>query len=212
MNGNPSPAAHLYFDMTITYYDENAGHFCESTFSLDLGGIRGRFLAHMPAGGKVLDAGCGSARDALAFKQAGYTVTAFDACSPMVEIASKNLGQPVLHMRFEDVHFREEFDGIWACASLLHVAKDSLPHVLALLRNALKPGGALYVSFKYGVQDRIKSDGRYFVDLNEPGLNALLAQCSGLTLQEEWVTRDHRPARASEEWLNAILIKGADAK
>lgn len=193
--------------MTIKYYDTNADSFCESTFHLDLGEIRKRFLSHVPAGGKILDAGCGSARDALAFKQASYTVTAFDACLPMVQIASENLGQPVLHMRFEDVRFQEAFDGIWACASLLHVAKDSLQQVLTQLKAALKPGGALYVSFKYGDKERIKNDGRYFVDLNESAFHALLAQCPGLTIEEEWVTRDNRPERASENWLNVILIK-----
>lgn len=41
--------------------------------------LRERFLAHIPAGGYIVDAGCGSGRDAKAFIARGYQFTAFDA-------------------------------------------------------------------------------------------------------------------------------------
>ena len=44
---------------------------------------------------------------------------------------------------FEDVAWQDRFDGIWACASLLHVAPADLPDALRRLQRALRPGGVL---------------------------------------------------------------------
>ena len=191
--------------MSIEYYDKNAEKFTQETFGLDLSDIHSSFLKHVPTGGRILDAGCGSGRDSVAFKAAGYEVVAFDASPEMVKIASKNLGQEILNLSFEDIAFREDFDGIWACASLLHVKADDLVMVMSKLRVALKPGGVLYVSFKLGSGSRVKDDGRYFVDLNFDGLASLVEEVPGLTAKEQWETTDHRPGRESEQWVNALL-------
>ena len=192
---------------TIEYYSRAAAEFSRSTLNLDLSHIYKRFLNHVPHGGKILDAGCGSGRDALAFKQMGYEVTAFDASLPMAEIASQNLGQRVHVLRFEDLSFDDAFDGIWACASLLHVSKPDLPNVLNRLGNALHQGGVLYVSFKLGNTERIDANGRYFLDLNQRDLQKTLSGCPGLSLTEDWITTDCRPGRTEEYWLNAIIRK-----
>lgn len=93
------------------------------TGALNMSALHDRFLRHVPPGCRILDAGCGVGRDALAFAGPGYAVVAFDASAEMVRLTRERVaGQAeVLHMRFEDVAWREEFDGIWACASLLHV-------------------------------------------------------------------------------------------
>nr|QQZ48807.1 class I SAM-dependent methyltransferase [Phenylobacterium glaciei] len=70
----------------------------------------------------MLDAGCGSGRDALAFRGLGFQVTAFDGSSRMVEMAQAHTGLKVLHMDFSQVAWVAAFDGIWSCASLLHVS------------------------------------------------------------------------------------------
>jgi hypothetical protein len=96
------------------------------------------------------------------------------------------------------------FDGIRACASLLHVPNVELPDVMGRLRAALKPGGILYGSFKYGSGER-EHNGRRFTDLDEPGLAGLLAHVPGLEPVETWTTGDRRPGRESERWLNTLL-------
>lgn len=193
--------------MQENYYEDNAEKFCESTINVDIGQLRERFLKYVQQDGTILDAGCGSGRDSLAFKKQGYTVTAFDASKKMAEIASRTLAQPVLRLTFEEVTFQNEFDGIWACASLLHVPKKNLTDVLCRLGKALAPQGAIYVSFKYGDSERIKDDGRYFVDLDEDALQRILKNCLELQMHEAWITEDHRPERKNEKWLNAILLK-----
>ena len=191
-------------DTTTRYYTENAQAFFADTVAVSMDSLYARFLPHIPPGGYILDAGCGSGRDTLAFLQKGYHVTAFDAAPTLAALAERHTGQPVQVLRFQDLAWRREFDGIWACASLLHVPAADLPEALGRLALALRLGGVLYASFKYGRGER-EHGGRRFTDIDEAGLRALLAQVPGLTELETWVTEDLRPGRAAEPWLNTLL-------
>ncbi|MBV5273652.1 MAG: class I SAM-dependent methyltransferase [Lamprocystis purpurea] len=197
-------------DDTTAYYRANADTFFADTLAVDMAPLYARFLPHLPVGGRILDAGCGSGRDALAFRERGYAVTAFDASAELAALAAAHLGQPVQVLRFQDLERTQAFDGIWACASLLHVPGAELPEVLRRLAMALRPGGVLYASFKYGSGER-EHHGRRFTDLDEAGLATLLTQVQGLTELETWTTGDRRPGRESERWLNALLTTTADA-
>jgi SAM-dependent methyltransferase len=191
--------------MSVDFYDRNADAFFSSTVGLDMGAIRARFLAHLPAGARVLDAGCGSGRDALAFHQAGYAVDAFDASEQLVDLARGYTGLPIKVLKFADLAWDAEFDGIWASASLLHVPRLELPGVFATLVRALRPAGVIYISMKRGRHDR-EVDGRLFVDLVEQELAGLLEGAS-LTIADAWVSQSVRPERAEESWVNAIARK-----
>ena len=96
------------------------------------------FLKLLPKNGKILDAGCGSGRDSLFFKQQGYDVVSFDISKELVDLASRLIGQKVLHMSFGDLDFENEFHGIWASASLLHIPQEEMDDVLEKLSRALK--------------------------------------------------------------------------
>src|ERR1019366_7277192 len=107
--------------------------------------------------------------------------------------------------RFDALDFDNEFDGIWACASLLHIARRDLNSVLARLTKALKPNGVLYLSFKRGDSERMEN-GRFFNDLNETLLAATLANHPELALVQVWITEDVRnDRRGRQDWLNAIV-------
>jgi ubiquinone/menaquinone biosynthesis C-methylase UbiE len=62
------------------------------TAGLDLEPLYQRFLRHVRPGGRILDAGCGPGRDALAFADRGYEVVAFDASEAMVRLARERVG------------------------------------------------------------------------------------------------------------------------
>ena len=188
--------------MSITYYNQNAEAYFAATAHADLEELRSKFLANIPAGGYILDAGCGSGRDALAFHRAGYQVTAFDASQEMCGLARQYTKLPIIQMAFQEMKWRDEFDGIWACATLLHVPRKELPDVCKLLARALRVDGILYASFKHGSGERV-TDGRLFTDLIQPELQLLL-RSTGLTLLECWTNKDVRPGRGNEEWLNAL--------
>jgi len=193
-------------NVNIDYYQQYAATFFADTVDVDMSPLYRRFLAQLPEQARILDAGCGSGRDAKAFAKLGHQVTAFDASPALAALAQRHLGQPVQCTRFQDIACQNEFDGIWACASLLHVPGADLCDVMQRLCRALKPRGLLYASFKYGSGER-EHHGRRFTDLDEPGLEALLRQVPGLEPVDTWTTADLRPARESERWLNTLLRK-----
>ncbi|NIY49682.1 class I SAM-dependent methyltransferase [Cedecea colo] len=191
--------------MTNDYYQQNAQTFFDGTVNVDMSSLYESFTRHLSPGAYVLDAGCGSGRDSKAFHENGYQVEAFDVSSEMVALARKHTGLPVEQMTFSDVTARQKYDGIWCCASLLHVPASDLPAVMQKLAQALKPGGVWYVSFKYGDGEREK-DGRRFTDMNEASFKALLQCVPEIKITELWTTEDNRPGR-DEMWLNAVLNK-----
>lgn len=187
------------------YYTDNAADFFRSTVEVDMAPIYEKFLPLVPRQGHILDAGCGSGRDSRHFLNTGFNVTAFDASGELCKLASAYTGLPVQCLRFEDLDWQEEFDAVWACASLLHVARADLKDALDRLTAAMKPGAVLYASFKYGTTERQKDD-RHFTDLDELGLATVTAENGSLQIIECWVTEDRRPNR-QETWLNALLRK-----
>ncbi len=189
---------------TLNYYNQHAQTFSDSTLNVDMSALYAEFLPLIPKHGHILDAGCGSARDAMYFKQQGFTVSAFDASENIAKLASNYLQQTVDFKAFQQFNCTNMYDGIWCCASLLHVPKVELPQVFLKLQNALKPNGVLYVSFKYGTQERVHN-GREFTDLNEDGLTALITHHTELKILKQWQTVDQRPERESEVWLNALI-------
>jgi hypothetical protein len=115
-------------------------------------------------------------------------------------------------MLFEELSEVERYDGIFACASLLHVPYVQLGDILAKIERALKDNGILYVSFKYGTFEG-ERNGRYFTDMTMERLKDCLkeaAEMNGgreLKVIESRITGDVRPGRENEKWLNVILRK-----
>jgi 2-polyprenyl-3-methyl-5-hydroxy-6-metoxy-1,4-benzoquinol methylase len=191
---------------TIDYYNRHATDFTLTTDQIDMTALYDEFLPFVKVGGHILDAGCGAGRDAAYFKRLGFTISAFDASTEMARIASEKLQQPVKVQHFHQLNDSNVYDGIWCCASLLHVAKDNLASVFGLLRQAVKPNGVIYTSFKYGDTERDVND-RQFTDMNEARLAALVNDVNGLILKKMWLTQDQRPDRNHETWLNALITK-----
>lgn len=190
----------------MSYYNQNAKEFFDGTINVNMASLYGEFLPLVKKGGLILDAGCGSGRDAKAFKTLGFSVHAIDASSELAKLAEQLIEQPVEVTTFQQFKYHDSFDAVWACASLLHVPFDELPESMQKLSFSLKNDGVFYCSFKYGY-DEVERNGRRFTNLNESLLQTVL---SGLPLRiaKTWLTSDLREGRDNEKWLNAILIKG----
>ena len=138
--------------MTAAFYADKAKalDFFERNVSVDMSSLHARFVEGLPPPpeASIWDAGCGSGRDARAFASLGYQVSAFDASPELCRLASKHCGFKVAQRTFQDVSEEAAYDGIWCCASLLHVPSDEMPEVLGQLWRALKPGGSLFATFK----------------------------------------------------------------
>ena len=122
----------------------------------------------------------------------------------MACLATEHLGHPVLRLAFDQVGFEERFDGVWACASLLHVLRRAMARTLSCLASSLRQDGTLYASFRYGDGEVVRNS-RLFTDYTEEGFEALLGVLPDLDLVRMWRTADLRPERANTMWLNTLV-------
>lgn len=195
----------LSMEDTINYYNSNAKKYFDNTVNADMSDHYRRFLKLLPKGSYIMDAGCGSGRDSKYFLTHGYKVKAIDGSSNLCELASKYLDQEVENVNFINIDYHNEFDGIWACASLLHVNKEDITLVIQKLQDALKDGGVLYASFKYGNSDRVQG-GRYYNDMSEESVKELF---NTFDIKDLWMNDDVRPD-GKEKWINIIAAKYTD--
>lgn len=193
-------------EKTIDYYNENAKSFIDGTVSVDFSQIQNVFLESLPSNAHILDFGCGSGRDTKYFLGRGYQVDAMDGSMELCRAASEYAGIRVKHVLFQELAEVEKYDGIWACASILHVKKVELPDIIRKMSLATKENGIIYVSFKYGDYEG-ERNGRYFTDMTETSMKEMLAAFPELKVEKQWITVDVRAGRGDERWLNMILRK-----
>ena len=191
---------------TIDYYNNNAADFVSGTIKADVTYIQDKFLSRLPAGALILDFGCGSGRDTKYFIKEGFRAEAIDGSEELCKIASANTGIEVKCMLFGELDEKSKYDGIWACASVLHLPKDELKDVLSRMVRAVKNKGYIYLSFKYGEYEGFRK-GRFFTDFTQEGFGEFIKNFPELVTDEQWVSADVRPGRGEEKWLNLILKK-----
>ena len=135
---------------TLDYYNANADKFIAGTVSVDFKQVRDKFLGYLPEHALILDLGCGSGRDTKCFMEQGYPVDAVDGSEELCKAATEYTGIEVKQMLFQDLDVADKYDGIWACASILHLSKAEIPDVITKMVRSLKSNGVIYTSFKYG--------------------------------------------------------------
>lgn len=191
---------------TINYYNQNAENFIANTQNADMHPTQERFLRLLDANTSILDFGCGSGRDTKYFLEKGYQVTATDGSAELCRLASEFTGIKVKEMLFDELDAMNQYDGIWACSSILHLPKKELLPVIWKMCEALKDNGIIYTSFKYGDFEG-ERNGRYFTDFTEKTFREFIEKIPKLMIEEHWITSDVRPGRGEEKWLNLILRK-----
>jgi hypothetical protein len=169
---------------------------------------RQSFLALLPAGAHLLEAGCGEGDDLCFFRQQGLVVTAFDARLAQARIASRRSGQPVRVCRIEQLRSVVPYDGIWARGALPAIAPDDLSGALTHLAGLLKPARPLYCAFPRPIVATGSTPGApsaqahlSLTRLDEDGLRQLIAPLP-LQLQQCWESE-----QADGRWLHSLLIR-----
>ena len=192
-------------DQTNRYYTSNAKSFADSTFNLcnNMSTLYQMFLKNI-CGNRILDLGCGSGRDSVYFQTLGFDVIGLERNTELAKIASDNGVDKVICQDIIEYHPTFLYDGIWACASLLHIKKTHLPALFNQLYDMLTTQGVLYCSFKYGDFEGYRNE-RYFIDLTESTFTQII-QHSKFTLREVMITDDVR-CDNKQQWLNVILTK-----
>lgn len=197
---------------TLGYYQRNAKEFFSQTINVDMQNVYHPFLEYLPKTHlsnqqKILDVGCGSGRDSVFFANQGFEVVAIDGSKSLIELAQQTDTRIDWQcLRFHEIakqSWQNQFTGIWACASLLHVAFDDLPKILNDLLSCLRPTGILYASFKYGNREREK-EGRFFCDINEQRWRIVESQLISTKPLKVWQTVDNRMDKR-DIWWNVLL-------
>ncbi len=192
----------------IDYYNNNASAFYDRTAKTDLTVLYKEFLSLLSGKeASILDAGCGVGRDAAYFLKEGYDVVAFDASAKMVDMASQATGQKVLEMTFQEIEFKDSFDGVWAQLSLIHVPYEETRSVYEKIHQALKSDGVFAGSYKYG-HDSMSTTEHDFWNMDE---ERFLRYIKGLFEPVHlWVEDDYRSQKnpsVDKKILNFMLRK-----
>lgn len=192
--------------MSIDFYNKNAESFFSQTVEADMSMLYEKFLDRLPAKkGKILDLGCGSGRDSKFFKDMGFEIVAMDLSEELGKKASEYIGQEVIVKDMRELDFEDEFIGVWACASILHLPIEDIGIVLEKIFKSLKNGGVFYSSFKYGERDYTK-DGREFTCFTEERFFKYFPQYRDRVV-EIFQTSDVRAGREDEKWFNIFFEK-----
>lgn len=193
----------------LRYYELNAESYADRFDGFDLSMFRHRFITKVRGAPRktairILDVGCGTGRDLLAFIRSGFAVTGIDASPALLRICRRKLrashdngsdrktqdaarASTCVEMTFDEVRFRDQFDGVWAAASLLHVPLGQIELTVMRLIESLKPGGVLFMSFNYGrgVQKR---SGRTFNCYDRRTILSILRRFGCSTKAEFWLS------------------------
>jgi ubiquinone/menaquinone biosynthesis C-methylase UbiE len=108
------------------------------------------FVSYIPSDGKVLDVGCGHGRDCAYFLSCNLTVTGIDVSERLLHIARATApSAEFMVMDMRDVDFEDAvFDGLWCCASFLHIPLADATCTLHEFYRVLRDGGILFLSIQ----------------------------------------------------------------
>lgn len=159
---------------TVALYDAEAEGYADLTSNSGPYPRLEAFIDALPAGGRVLDLGCGPGTWAARMIERGLAVDALDASTGMAAVARNRHGIDVRIGTFDDVTGDACYDGIWAHFSLLHAPRDDMPRHLETLRRALKPSGRFLMSLKLGKGEARDGKDRLYTYYSEPEIDRLL--------------------------------------
>jgi 2-polyprenyl-3-methyl-5-hydroxy-6-metoxy-1,4-benzoquinol methylase len=203
---------HVVARATVAAYDGNAPEYSDGTWDLndEVSAELDWLAASVGPGGQVLEIGSAGGRDAIALEERGLTVRRTDITPAFVELMrSRGYDADVLDPLTDDLvdDRHGPYDGVWASACLLHVAREDLPTVLANLAGATRPGGALAMSLKEGDGEGWSTHGhvsspRRFVYWREEPLRAVLT-ASGWQVEE----LTHGVGDSGQEWVVTRAVR-----
>ena len=182
---------------TNRFYEDHAVEYFSWTFGAQTQFVLDCFLSHLPAKASI------SGRDLKFFLSRGHCALGNDASTALVQMAAQHSGAPCEVARIESISYEDRFDGIWACASLLHLPRDAFRPALRCLNRALKRGGTLFMAVQEGQGEAILPDGRLYVYYSEDDIRRSL-DAAGLAVNELWASRNSADAVHQPVWINVI--------
>ena len=186
------------------YYESNAERYASETFSADMSEQYQRFLPLLKKGAKILDVGSGSGRDVCYFQKQGYQATALEPSKNLCREIRKVFSGEIVCSDIQDYRPAERYDGIWACASLIHLQEEEVLCFFKKIDMYLNDNGIVYASGKSGISTGEVEDGRFFLEFTEQLVDKILTVNKQLQLEQLWYTEDVS-GRRGFRWLNVVL-------
>jgi SAM-dependent methyltransferase len=193
---------------TLAHYECRAEEFRSRTRDHDVSENIAALLRHIVAAPPftLLDFGCGPGRDLQALTQLGHTAIGLDGAGAFADMAAADTGCEVWRQDFLSLALPEQqFDGIFANASLFHVPSCALPRVLRQLHTTLKPGGVLFSSNPRGGNEEGWNGGRYGVFHDYAAWSRYLAAAGFVELEHYY--RPPGLPREQQPWLASVWRK-----
>jgi SAM-dependent methyltransferase len=166
------------------------------------------FVTDLGGSGRVLEIGSGGGRDALEFERRGISIRRTDISQGFIALLHESgfeadLLDPLTEDLADPRRPGTPYDGIWACACLIHVAREDFGTVLGRLAEVTRTGGRLHVSVRDGDGGRVSTYGdtaaRRHVETywREPALRTALTGAG-------WIVGDIRRClgRPDDWWLS----------
>ena len=190
--------------MMSNYYESNAERYAAGTISADMSEQYQRFLPLLKKGAKILDVGSGSGRDVCYFQKQGYQATALEPSKNLCREIRKVFSGEIVCSDIQNYRPAERYDGIWACASLIHLQEEEILCFFKKIDMYLNDNGIVYVSGKSGISTGEVEDGRFFLEFTEQLVEKILTVNKQLQLEQLWYTEDVS-GRRGFRWLNVVL-------
>ena len=193
-------------DPTRKSYDQFAVQAADRFWGFELTETWEDFDHSLPRGAKVADIGCGPGRDTAQFNQRGFWATGLDYSIGILQEAMRRAPAPYLQGDMRTLPYApESFEGVWACASLLHLPRDQAPGVLAEIWRIMKPQGSLYLALKEGQGNYwdTKEGERFFTLFQEDEMRNML-QAAGFEIHRVVINPGE-----DAPWLNIFARKPA---
>ena len=187
------------------YYEINAKRYAEETFSADMSEQYKKFLPLLREQARILDLGSGSGRDACYFQNHGYQVTALEPSKNLCREIRKVFSGEIVCPDIQSYQPEQRFDGIWACASFLHLQEKEVLSFFEKINLYLNDNGIIYLSGKNGIPTGEATDGRYFLEFTEALKEKILVTNERMKLEELWYTEDVS-GRKGFRWVNMIFM------
>lgn len=174
---------------TQAVYERNAQRFdTERSKGLHEKPWLDRFLDGLPAGGKILDLGCGAGMPIAAyFMGKGFAVTGLDASAAMIRLAKQYLPNGDWRKgNMRSLDLEEAFDGIIGWNSFFHLTRSEQRDVLPRLAGHLAINGQLMLTVgpeNGEAAGHVGDDCIYHASLS-PDEYASLLLASGLVMKQ----------------------------
>lgn len=197
---------------TVRHYDDKAKELAVRYESADMSETQGLLLKYLPAGGSVLEIGCGSGRDSAFLLAKGFDMTAIDASAEMLgeaKIHHPQLAGCLYHESFplppDSPILNRQFDGVVSIAALMHIGDQDLFECASQIRDMLHSGGILVLSASIGREEIVAGrdkNGRLFMERPAEQIQ-LLFERLGFRLVAQYRNKDSFDRKV--EWFTLVM-------